>query len=77
MQTPKSSTLVTDRMRLGYALWFTMAFLIAIWGVYVLNETCSLVGENTACILDPLTACVASSHIPSCMEIGDTCGTTP
>lgn len=42
MQTPKASTVVTDRMRLGYALWFTMAFLIAIWGVFVLNETLEL-----------------------------------
>ena len=33
---------VTDRMRLGYALWFTMVFLVAIWGVYILNEVLEL-----------------------------------
>ena len=33
---------ITDRMRLGYALWFTMAFLLAIWSVFVLNETMEL-----------------------------------
>lgn len=41
--TPSStSPLVTDRMRLGYALWFTMAFLLAMWSVYVLNDVLEL-----------------------------------
>lgn len=33
---------VTDAMRLTYALWFTMAFLVAIWSVFVLNEVLDL-----------------------------------
>ena len=33
---------VTDRMRITYALWFTMVFLLAIWGVYALNEMLEL-----------------------------------
>ena len=38
MSASSNNPLVTDRMRLAYALWFTMAFLVAIWGVFVLNE---------------------------------------
>jgi membrane associated rhomboid family serine protease len=33
---------VSDAMRLTYALWFTMAFLVAIWSVFVLNEVLDL-----------------------------------
>ena len=33
---------VSDNMRLSYALWFTMAFLLAIWSVFILNETMEL-----------------------------------
>ena len=29
-------------MRITYALWFTMVFLLAIWGVYALNELLEL-----------------------------------
>lgn len=29
-------------MRLSYALWFTMAFLVVIWSVYVLNDLLDL-----------------------------------
>ena len=29
-------------MRITYALWFTMLFLLAIWGVYALNEMLEL-----------------------------------
>ena len=39
--TPAPRT-VTDRMRITYALWFTMVFLLAIWGVYALNEMLEL-----------------------------------
>ncbi len=39
---PTSSPQVTDRMRLSYALWFTMAFLLTIWSVYALNDMLGL-----------------------------------
>ena len=29
-------------MRLSYALWFTMVFLVAIWSVFALNEILEL-----------------------------------
>ena len=38
----RTSPVVTDRMRLTYALWFTMVFLVSIWGVFILNETLEL-----------------------------------
>ena len=40
--TPITSRTVTDRMRVTYALLFTMLFLLAIWGVYALNEMLEL-----------------------------------
>ena len=33
---------VSDSMRLSYALWFTMVFLVAIWSVFALNEILEL-----------------------------------
>ena len=52
------SSKVTDAMRLSYALWFTMAFLVAIWSVYILNDLLNLGGESTGCIPAPWKVCV-------------------
>jgi membrane associated rhomboid family serine protease len=36
------TTHVSDSMRLSYALWFTLLFLVTIWAVFILNETLEL-----------------------------------
>ena len=77
MQIANASPKVTDRMRLGYALWFTMAFLIAIWGVLFSMKRWSLAGESTGCIPGHWMDSVAFSLTLSCTGTGDICGTTP
>ena len=42
MEVTTPTTHVSDSMRLSYALWFTMLFLVTIWSVFILNETLEL-----------------------------------
>ena len=37
MKSTPRKTSITDKKRLHFALWFTMLFLIAIWGVYFID----------------------------------------
>jgi len=42
MKSPQHKTSITDKQRLHFALWFTMLFLIAIWGVFLIDLTFEL-----------------------------------
>ena len=66
---------VTDRMRLGYALWFTMAFLV-IWSVFVLNETLIWV-EETRCASQINAWAAWDFHLSIFAWRLGICGTTP
>ena len=37
MKSTPRKTSITDKQRLHFALWFTMLFLIAIWGVFLID----------------------------------------
>ncbi|GEM_PF-58874 len=42
MNISKSTTSITDQQRLYFSLWFTMLFLISIWGVFFIDKAFDL-----------------------------------